>query len=175
MNIFFLDQDPIIAAQSLHDVHLRKMILESAQLLCSAHHLLNSSLDRSKLYKLTHKNHPMSIWVRTSYGNYEWLIEYSNELINEFQFRFDKSHKTSSVIKYLSTDCGQMFSSKEYTDPPFCMPEKYIGTDLIESYRDYYSGEKMKDKNGKDISKYTRRTPPEFLSFLGLTFSNVMI
>ena len=36
MNIFYVDQDPVKAAQMMCDKHIIKMILESAQMLCSA-------------------------------------------------------------------------------------------------------------------------------------------
>ena len=36
MNIFYLDRDPVVAAQMMVDKHVIKMILESAQMLCSA-------------------------------------------------------------------------------------------------------------------------------------------
>ena len=36
MNIFYVDSDPVIAAQQLVDKHVVKMPLETAQLLCSA-------------------------------------------------------------------------------------------------------------------------------------------
>ena len=36
MNIFILNEDPEIAAQELCDKHVVKMILETAQMLCSA-------------------------------------------------------------------------------------------------------------------------------------------
>ena len=38
MNIFYLDSDPIIAAQMQCDKHVVKMILESTQLLYTANH-----------------------------------------------------------------------------------------------------------------------------------------
>ncbi len=38
MNIFYLDSDPIKAAQIQYNKHVVKMILESAQMLCTAHH-----------------------------------------------------------------------------------------------------------------------------------------
>ena len=41
MNIFYLDKDPIIAAQMSCDKHVVKMILESAQMLCSTHRVLD--------------------------------------------------------------------------------------------------------------------------------------
>ena len=38
MNIFYLDSDPVKAAQIQYNKHVVKMILESAQMLCTAHH-----------------------------------------------------------------------------------------------------------------------------------------
>ena len=53
MNIFYLNSDPYIAAEKQYNKHVVKMILESAQLLCSAHHMLGSEIDVP--YKLTQK------------------------------------------------------------------------------------------------------------------------
>ena len=36
MNIFYVDKDPVKAAKMLLDKHVVKMILESAQMLCTA-------------------------------------------------------------------------------------------------------------------------------------------
>ena len=38
MNIFYLHHDPVKAAQIQYNKHVVKMILESAQMLCTAHH-----------------------------------------------------------------------------------------------------------------------------------------
>ena len=38
MNIFYLHKDPVIAAKVQYNKHVVKMILESAQMLCTAHH-----------------------------------------------------------------------------------------------------------------------------------------
>ena len=41
MNIFYLSEDPLEAAQMMVDRHVVKMILESAQLLSTAHRILD--------------------------------------------------------------------------------------------------------------------------------------
>ena len=41
MNIFYLDHDPVKAASYFYDKHKVKMILESAQMLCTAHHVID--------------------------------------------------------------------------------------------------------------------------------------
>jgi hypothetical protein len=38
MNIFYLHKNPVIAAKVQYNKHVVKMILESAQMLCTAHH-----------------------------------------------------------------------------------------------------------------------------------------
>ena len=42
MNIFYLDKCPKKAAQLQYNKHVVKMILESAQMLCTAHHVLDN-------------------------------------------------------------------------------------------------------------------------------------
>ena len=41
MNIFYVDRDPVKAAQMMCDKHIVKMILESAQMLCTAKRVLD--------------------------------------------------------------------------------------------------------------------------------------
>ena len=71
MNIFYIDKDPIKAAQMACDKHVVKMILETAQLLCTAHRVIdgvdlqmNSLLEETTMYRATHINHPSTKWVR---------------------------------------------------------------------------------------------------------------
>ena len=47
MNIFYLDKDPKIAAQMHCDKHCVKMILEYAQLLSTAHRILDEDSVKS--------------------------------------------------------------------------------------------------------------------------------
>jgi hypothetical protein len=65
MNIFYTNENPIIAAQDHCLVHQNKMIIEYAQLLSSAHHILDGEYAIDGIYKATHKNHPSAIWVRS--------------------------------------------------------------------------------------------------------------
>ena len=44
MNIFVLDEDPTIAAQMQCDKHVVKMIVESAQMLSTAHRMLDGKM-----------------------------------------------------------------------------------------------------------------------------------
>ena len=58
MNIFVLDKDPRVAARMLCDKHVPKMIVESAQMLSTAHRLLDAHQRKdhqglAKQFKLT--------------------------------------------------------------------------------------------------------------------------
>ena len=53
MNIFYLHQDPHEAAKVQYNKHVVKMILESAQMLCTAHHCVMGE-DADVPYKAAH-------------------------------------------------------------------------------------------------------------------------
>ena len=55
MNIFYLSTDPEKAAKYMYNKHVVKMILESAQLLCTAH-VISDGENADVPYKVTHKN-----------------------------------------------------------------------------------------------------------------------
>ena len=86
MNIFYIHTDPKMCAEWAVDSHCIKMILESAQLLSTAHRLLDGVpyLDKTAngrsikrwrmddndmengLMKASHINHPSNVWLRQS-------------------------------------------------------------------------------------------------------------
>jgi|TARA_R110000868_G_scaffold29576_4_gene110099 hypothetical protein len=153
MNIFFLDFDTKKCAEYHCDKHVVKMILETAQLLCSTHWVIGSEAP----YKLSHKNHPCSIWVRESLSNYLYLCDLGLELCKEYTYRYGKRHKSQDVIEWCLTNKPNI-SDKEFTEPPKAMPDEYKVNNVIESYRNYYIGAK------KDFAKWKNRNIPEWFS-----------
>lgn len=153
MQIFVLDKDPKKAARMHGDKHLVKAVLESAQLLSSAHWMTGGKAH----YRLTHKNHPCSKWVRESLSNYLWLCNHALELCAEYTRRYDKTHKSESIIMDLYINPPHLLEDKGLTEFPLAMPEdvKTPG-DPIKSYRDYY----MKYK--KDIVKWNHSQKPDW-------------
>lgn len=141
MNIFILDEDPIDAAVMLCDKHVPKMILESAQLLCSPFE------PGMAPYRRTHYNHPCAIWVRSSSANYEWLLNHACALADEYWKRYDKRrHKSESVLDWcFENELKIKFPSIELTPFAQCMPEQYkVPGDAVQAYRNYYIGEKAR-------------------------------
>lgn len=161
MNIFYLDHDPVLAAEATCDKHVVKMILESAQLLCTAHHMLDTGLvysQKVKLYKATHINHPASKWTRSRTSHYNWLSNHALALCREYTYRYNKIHKSQSLIEYclqnppLIDMCGCMLA------PPQCMPDEYKMEDVVAAYRRYY----IECKRNTIQMKWTKREPPRW-------------
>lgn len=139
MNIFYLDDNPALAAKYHCNKHVVKMILETAQLLCSAYHMI-SNTELEIPYKLTHKNHPSAQWVRESKANFDWLCELGLELCLEYTRRYRKTHKTKAVIQWCIDNSDSLhFEQINPTAIRLCMPDECkINGEPIQSYRNYY-------------------------------------
>ena len=171
MNIFGLSESPVTAAQMMVDCHVVKMILETAQLLSTAHRVLDGELyiDKtsngrnikrwrlsdsdmeSALYKATHVNHPCAIWCRQSHNNYQWLFEHFEALCDEYTYRYGKVHKIQreGLLEELYTPPTHIPKGVGFTEPTPAMPEQFIVPSSISSYKNYYIGAKQHLANWK--------------------------
>ena len=178
MNMFYLDKDPQLCAEWSVNSHCVKMILESAQLLSTAHRLLDGVeyTDKTKtgrnvkrwrlsdarepvLYSATHVNHPCAIWCRESSDNYSFLWQYLNEHCIEYTHRYGKTHKieTTGVLGMLSVQPDNI-PLIGWTTPPSAMDPKYIiSSDPIANYRNYYNIGKA------HLHKWKNRNVPEWM------------
>ena len=144
MNIFYVHESPYRSATMLCDKHVVKMILESAQMLSTAHRVLDGDeiADSKDLYKAVHKNHPCTIWTRSSSAHYGWLYEHMSCLMTEYERRYEKTHATYR-LHYPLYDLPHSIEHNEFSPPPQCMPDQYkVEGDTVQSYRNYYHGEK---------------------------------
>lgn len=143
MNIFYLDKNPELAANYHCDKHVCKMIVEYAQLLSTAHHVLDGEgfLFKYQIYKKTHENHPSALWARENRENYRWLFQCLLQLLRDYEERYNKEHKTKALLRYLIFFPKQSLNG-DRTDPPQCMPDQYKSKDAVQAYRNYYIGEK---------------------------------
>ena len=159
MNIFVVDEDPIVAATMLCDKHNVKMILESAQMLCSA---LPSARNYQMyngvtLYKPTHTKHPCTLWAGKSHQNYQWLLRHAVGLYCEYTQRYGKIHKSQHVIKVMA-ELEESCPLPDIGLTPFAqaMPDQYKDANAVVAYRNYYIGEKSK------IAVWNHSTPPSW-------------
>jgi hypothetical protein len=150
MNIFYLSEDPNEAAKYMYNKHVVKMILESAQLLCTAH-IISDGEAADVPYKATHKNHPSAIWARESVSNYIWLYDHMIALGNEYTRRYGKKHLT--ILKCSGALCKapNNVTKVDLTPMPQCMPDQYkVPGNSVEAYWNYYEAEKVNVKNSNE-------------------------
>ena len=144
------------------DKHVVKMIIETAQMLYSAHWVLNPEGLLPTAYKLAHKNHPSSIWARDSLSNYLWLASLGLWLCKEYRHRYgeQKTHKTEDHILWLFQNPPKGIPIYGLTIPNQAMPDEYKQDDPILAYQLFYRESKFKQRH---IVNYTKRDWPEFL------------
>lgn len=156
MNLFYLDRDLRLCAEYHNDRHVVKMILEYAQLMSTAHRVINPGKCNQKLYNLTHQNHPSAVWVRQSHQHYDMLYEMWRYLCEEYTFRYFKTHATDTLLKRVLSNPPRGTPSGCFVDPPQCMPPEYQRDDVVDGYRAYYMGAK------RDLAQWTLRGRPEW-------------
>ena len=163
MNVFYIHKDPVIAAKQHCDKHCTKMIVEYAQLMCTAHRLLDGEeyFDKNKrghrlrrwrlpddreqrLYLASHYGHPSNVWVRTSTQHYDWLYKCFNALCAEFTLRYGKFHKTDLDLREYLERKPDNLQDNGFVDPPLAMPDEYKLSKAVPSYRNFYATEKRR-------------------------------
>ncbi len=178
VNIFYVNKDPMDAAQALVDKHVVKMILESAQLLSTAHRVLDGNEVEGKtktgrkarrwvlsdaredvLYQATHINHPSAIWCRQSVKNYDWLVDHFFGLMSEYTHRYKKIHACYGDLSFMLQSPPHNLKEWDWTPMPSAMDEQYIiSKDSLTNYRNYYKLGKVK------FHQWTNRQPPEWIN-----------
>ena len=141
MNIFVLDKNPYVAAEMHCDKHVVKMILETAQMLSTAHHIYESPYV-SQVYKKAHVNHPCTIWIRESTMNYDWAWKLFQGLNLQFVMRRNKEHESWKKLSHILGTTPEGMPCKGLTPFAQAMPEEFKRDDAVEAYRAYYMGAK---------------------------------
>lgn len=182
MNIFALDTNPVVAAQQQCNKHTVKMVLESAQMLSTAHRILDGKLQKKPsksgktlvshwvlpderddiLYKAVHVNHPCTIWTYETSGNYLWHYEHFVALCDEYTYRYGKTHLSDTLLRNRLSQPPNNIPDLPRT--PFAVamgsnPECIIDDDPVLSYRNYYQ-----TKQDRFPMVWTKRQIPEWFS-----------
>ena len=175
MNVFYIDDDPVTAAIWLCDQHVSKMILESAQMMCTAIRHLKGLADTPReelpedlkwLYRTAHPKHGSTIWVGTSYANFKWTFQHVVQMHHQHQLRFGTRHNSFRVARAAwvyamtkrMTPDAVPFPIPGRTDPYMAFgPE--LGhlkdpEDPVGSYRKFYIADKAK------FATWTNVEPP---------------
>jgi len=148
MNLFILSLIQKEIAEYMMDKHVSKILLEAVQMLCSAKRILDPEDEiNERIYKVAHKNHPVTIWCRKSKTNFVWVLDLIEELHNEWKFRYghpeNKFHKSYLVAMCLRDNipADDKFEEQGLTPFALAIPDKYKTSDPVLSYRNYYMSE----------------------------------
>ena len=182
MNIFVLEDCPVKAAEVQCDKHVVKMIVESGQMLSTAHRMLDGNLEvyvnangrkarrynlgdwrQQVLYKAVHYHHPCTVWTMESNANYEWHYKHFIALCDEYTFRYGKTHGTDIKLREILKKVPSHIPWTNLYTPfklamqhePQCMHEN----DPVRSYQEYYQ---TKQDRFKMI--WTKRDVPEWFN-----------
>tara|TARA_R100000406_G_scaffold96190_1_gene93141 strand:- start:6918 stop:7448 length:531 start_codon:yes stop_codon:yes gene_type:complete len=168
MNIFVLDENPIVAAEMHCDKHVPKLIVETAQMMASAlrrhgatDEVMPIAQTSGKPYKGGYHNHPCTIFVGDTHMNYLWTAHLGIALCREYQKRFQRTHACQAPI-YQMMDLFHMipigglteFARAFQKDNPD-MDDLYDTSKFtaVEAYRQYYLRGKA------HFAKWERGTP----------------
>ena len=179
MNLFLLSRKHKKNVRYHCNKHVVKMILETCQLLYAAAHVGGAPLEglEHKPYKLTHKWHPTSIWVRKSRNNWNYALKFAVELCEEYTRRYGKVHACAKHFKQLAkigyyppmetrpikNVCGKI-KGTECTPFPLAMPVECVvykdgEVDPVRSYKRYYRTKyKEWKENGRPMKWSTKLT-----------------
>jgi hypothetical protein len=165
MNLFILSLVQKEIAQYMMDKHVSKILLEAVQMLCTAKRVLDPEDEiNEKIYRLAHKNHPVTIWCRKSKENFLWTLELIEELHKEWKYRYNhpenKVHKSYLIAQILRENLpsDDKFEEQRLTSFALAMPDKYKTDDAILSYRNYY----MSQEKHKIASWKKKREKPDW-------------
>lgn len=181
MNIFFIDWDPVKAAQMQCDKHVVKLVIEAAQMLSTAHRLLdghqyfetNSGGRRIRrwrlederewiLYKAVHMNHPCTVWTRENSANYLWHYEHFVALCDEYTYRYNKVHATDRLLRGPLSHLPYNIVMRDTITQPALAIEESCKTESnpVDCYRRFYE-----TKQTRFDMHWTNRRIPEWFHF----------
>lgn len=179
MNIFDINENVELCASEHIDLHVIKMCTEYAQLLSTAHRVLDGhettvlsqngrriktwmfdDIRDYQYYKSCHVNHPSNIWVRKRASHYRWLFNLWRSLNREYTFRYGKIHKTMRVLHDSLYKLPQNISHEGAFERPYPAMSKYpecvVEGDNIKSYRNFYWADKQ------SFATWKKRDKPEW-------------
>lgn len=159
MNIFFLHMSPKQAAKMHANIHVVKMIVETAQLLCNVHRRQREYcqppyMTARQMARIPYKDSAAGhrklgsmVWIAESLGNYRWGVQLGLELCNEYNRGRGRAagktsqHKTQKVLEWLR-DHEPNFKIKKRTPvrtKHLAMPARFKKAETsVQAYRDYY-------------------------------------
>ena len=110
MNLFVTDDCPVLSAQALDDKRVGKLLMEANQMMSLAIKLHDPDCNEfwiegfARLTKgYPHRNHPVSIWVRSNRTTFDWCLQHAEALDAEYTHRCGRQHDSGLRLPYIRT------------------------------------------------------------------------
>ena len=143
MQLFILDRDPEKVPAMLCDAHVRKMCLETAQILSSVIRLQKKKLP-PELPKPYNVNHPVIRALDTA-QKINWAVQFNTALQHEYCRRFGKKHayfERAEIYRRILFRPGTAVLPSGWTFARAFKDVKITEPDIVTAYRQYYRHKK---------------------------------
>jgi hypothetical protein len=156
MNIFVLDENPAKAAQMLCDCHLRKMCVETAQILSGV--MLRNGMELlENMPQPQNINHPVIKAIDTPEKK-NWVWFYFWGLLHEFCYRFGEHHKYVQLTRLYFDELITQGIDDNCANLAKCTGDLDVADlDIVTAYRKYYKEVKKTQLQAKGLWKFTSR------------------
>ena len=152
MNIFAVNDNPVLAAQDLPDKLVVKMVTESLQLLTpwafNTHSAHIRKPDGTNYGTKGFAHHPCAKWLYESPANVSWLLDHAIAMSDEYTKRYGKQHGANygllQIDELFVLHYGDTRTKwADHTKFVQAMPEEFkIESDPVQAYRNYINGYK---------------------------------
>lgn len=178
MNIFVLADSPDLAARLQCNKHVVKMSSETANLLLWPFKHLNQALPPTQSgepIRLTHENHPASIWTRASKQNYDWALTHLESLCSEYARRYGREHYATTYLNFCKQNY-RLLSLPNIGSTPFARCFSSFSDVLanvegvVEAYRSFYILDKISFARWPSVDSIPDWWPTKDHSFVDKSF-----
>lgn len=180
MNIFVTDTSPVASATYQHDQHLRKMILETAQIIDGGTRPWMNLVYGSGDYEIVKipKSHLNNATIHSAADPVvlRWCMSHFNALLSEFTYRWGRTHsygqpavydplreRYAQIYQHLTCDRGFRLAMDDQDRADCPLYTRDLDT-VVSAYRRYYVRTKL--VYGKKLlpCTWTHRDPPRWLT-----------
>lgn len=164
MNIFAISRHPRMCAKALDDKRLNKMILETAQIICTVINKTEGS--QVTRYRSSHVNHPATIWAETFPNALPWLYALGIAYGDEILYRHGRQHSCHTMLLELIEQYPWLRRYRPLREDQLWNGARHLGLGLdftylptTQAYRAYLC---MRWPNDKRTPVWTNRRPPSW-------------
>lgn len=170
MNLFVIGTQQE-SAKALDDRRLVKMTVETLQLFAYAMNNLKIPECYYPLSKETglpfkannsHTKHPVTIWLQQSVENFDWMFIYLQEMMKEYEFRFEKPSFVDSINLERISKARSLWPNGCLTPFANCSLHQNIEDTLIAYKKTLIDKWKKGELSSRTLPRWTKRERPNF-------------